>query len=451
SSTTTSINATVGGSSGNITVTANNACGSSTPQTLVITVSPVPSTPGSISGSTTVCATSSQTYSISPVGGATSYTWTLPGGWTGSSTTTSINTTVGGSSGNITVTANNACGSSTAQTLNVTVNTAPATPGSISGNIIVCATSSQTYAVTAVAGATSYTWTLPGGWTGTSTTNFINTTVGASGGFITVTANNACGNSAAQTLNVTVNTIPAQPSSISGNASVCEGSSQPYSVTNDASATSYAWILPATWSGSSTTNAINSAAGTSGGTISVTANNSCGSSTSQTLSVIVNSLPTVTLTLNPTSVCVDNAVYVITGASPSGGTFSGPGVSSGSFNAATAGVGIHTVTYAFTDGNGCTDSNTDQITVNNCTDISDFGTGISDVVIYPNPFSSEFAISGSFTGLVEMKLFNSLGELITSVEITSNFKLQTSNFPAGVYFLQLENENETATKKIIKQ
>jgi hypothetical protein len=71
----------------------------------------VPATPGSISGTATVCQGSTNTYSVNPVSGATSYTWTLPNGWAGSSVTESIQATVN-SSGTISVTANNSYGSS---------------------------------------------------------------------------------------------------------------------------------------------------------------------------------------------------------------------------------------------------------------------------------------------------------------------------------------------------
>ncbi len=58
----------------------------------------------------------------------------------------------------------------------------------------------------------------------------------------------------------------------------------------------------------------------------------------------------------------------ITGGSPMGGSFSGPGVIDNgdgtyNFNPATAGVGIHTIVYSFTDGNGCDDMSTDMVEV----------------------------------------------------------------------------------------
>lgn len=80
----------------------------------------------------------------------------------------------------------------------------PAVPNAISGTALVCASSASTYSVTSVAGATSYTWTLPNGWTGASTTNSIDAIAGNIGGTISVSANNACGASAEEMLTVTV-------------------------------------------------------------------------------------------------------------------------------------------------------------------------------------------------------------------------------------------------------
>ena len=101
------------------------------------------------------------------------------------------------------------CGSVNA-TGTITVNpAAPAIPGTISGTAAQCAgLASQTYSIAAVTNATSYTWTVPTGWsiTAGTVTNSITVTVGASGqnGNVTVRATNSGGTSAAQTLAVTV-------------------------------------------------------------------------------------------------------------------------------------------------------------------------------------------------------------------------------------------------------
>jgi hypothetical protein len=167
----------------------------------------LPAQPGTISGNTTPCQGSANTYSVTPVAGATSYTWTLPAGWSGTSTSNAIVATTGTSGGVIRVIANNDCGSGIEKTLLVSVQSIPAQPGAISGPASVLQGSTYIYSVSSVAGVT-YTWTLPYGWTGSSVTNSISATAGASGGLISVIAGNVCGTSPARTLTVTSTSIP---------------------------------------------------------------------------------------------------------------------------------------------------------------------------------------------------------------------------------------------------
>lgn len=114
--------------------------------------------------------------------------------------------------------------------ISAAVNTPPATPGAISGNAAVCSGSSNTYSITSVTGATSYTWTLPSGWTGSSTTTSITAAASSTSGNISVTANNSYGSSSAQTIAVTVNTINTSVSVLGA------------SLTADAAGATYQWI-----------------------------------------------------------------------------------------------------------------------------------------------------------------------------------------------------------------
>lgn len=107
------------------------------------------SAPGVISGLTTVCPGSTNTYSISAVSGATSYTWTLPGGWVGTSTTTSIDVTANSTGGDISVTANNACGASAPTILTITTAAAVDVSTSLSG---------ITISANNVGGGVTYQW-----------------------------------------------------------------------------------------------------------------------------------------------------------------------------------------------------------------------------------------------------------------------------------------------------
>ncbi|MDQ3051534.1 MAG: M12 family metallo-peptidase [Bacteroidota bacterium] len=252
---------------------------------------PTPSQPGSITGTTSYCGTSTQTYSVTAVSGATSYTWTQPSGWSGSSTTNSITVTTSATGGTISVTANNSCGSSSARTLTITGNSTPSQPGNLTGSTSVCQSASQTYSISAVNGATSYNWTLPSGWSGSSSSNSITATPGASGGTVSVAAVNSCGASTVRSITVSVNAIPVQPGSISGTSNVCAATSYTYSVSSVAGATSYTWTLPSGWIGSSVSNSITVTSGSAGGNITVKANNSCGSGTVRSFVVSMAAAP----------------------------------------------------------------------------------------------------------------------------------------------------------------
>jgi hypothetical protein len=74
-------------------------------------------------------------------------------------------------------------------------------------------------------------------------------------------------------------------------------------------------------------------------------------------------LPVVSITGLNSSYCVNAPAVVLTGL-PGGGTFSGTGIANGQFNPSSAGIGTFTITYTYSDGNNCTNSTTQSITVN---------------------------------------------------------------------------------------
>ncbi len=297
------VNTGVFGQDGNLMVTADNSCGSSTPASQAVTINPdAPVTPGAISGNTLVCSASSQIYSIASVPNATSYTWSVPSDWTITSGqgTISINVTAGstGQNGDISVTANGTCGTSTASALTVSVSPpGPAVLGVITGSANACPAVNEIYSVAIIPDATTYTWSVPTGWTITSGqgTSSVNVVTGATGdnGDISVVAGNICGSSTPSTLAVTVlPAIPAVPGTISGNTAVCPGTSETYSIPAVLNATSYTWVVPAGWSitsGQGTTSVtVNTGTFGQNGNITVTSDNSCGSSLPSSLSLTVN-------------------------------------------------------------------------------------------------------------------------------------------------------------------
>lgn len=176
-------------------------------------------TPGPIAGSGSVSCSSITTtnYSVPAVSGASTYTWTVPAGWTINSGqgTTSINiTTSGTTGGTLSVIASGVCGISVPATKTITVGQIQ--PDVISGPAQLCSPfTATTYSIDLVPGATSYIWTLPTGWTGTSTTTSITVTPSSTSGTIRVVAVGPCGNSPATTLAVaTASAVTTTPASV---------------------------------------------------------------------------------------------------------------------------------------------------------------------------------------------------------------------------------------------
>ena len=86
-----------------------------------------------------------------------------------------------------------------------------------------------------------------------------------------------------------------------------------------------------------------------------------GCSKTLTFNITGPSLPIVTLAPFA-NVLNTAAAFALTGGSPVGGTYSGPGVTGSTFNPA-IGVGTYAITYTYTDSNGCANSATRNITV----------------------------------------------------------------------------------------
>ena len=406
-----------------------------------------PAQPASISGTSSVCINSIQTHSITPVLGATSYTWTLPSGWKGTSTTTSIIDTTGTLGGIISVVANNTCGSSAIKTLNALIPPTPAQPGVISGNDNVCQNSIQKYSVVAVSGATNYIWTLPSGWSGTSTADSIFATVGILGDTISVKATNNCGTSAARKLPLRVKLIPSTPTLIHGNNNVCKNSSQLYSIDSVQGATSYTWTLPSGWAGSSTSNLIATRAGSSTGNIFVKANNSCGNSLVDSLPInvkVVNSTVTVsgnTLSANATAATFQwltcPAMQIINSATNQ--------------NYSPSKNGSYAVAV---NQNNCIDTSTCYILSH--VGISNLSSD-QNLIVYPNP--TDGLLNIGYTGLndntIRIIVSNTLGQILIEKEIklptkSSQTQIDINDLPNGIYFLTVNSSEINQVFKIQK-
>jgi gliding motility-associated-like protein len=168
-----------------VVVTNANGCTSLASAATSVTVNPLPSTPTITAGSaTTFCAGGSVVLTATA---SSSYAWYKNGIAISGANAQTYTATASGAY-TVVVTNANGCTSAASAATTVTVNVPPAAPAVISGPIETYPTRTHTYSVTPVAGATSYIWTLPSGWSGSSSTASINVTVGSSNGTISVVA-----------------------------------------------------------------------------------------------------------------------------------------------------------------------------------------------------------------------------------------------------------------------
>lgn len=266
-------------------------------------------------------------------------------------------------------------------------------------------------------------------WSTGSTSSTINVT---SSGTYWVSLTNACATKA-DTVTITV-AAPIIPTiTASGPTIICAGDSVTLS---SSPASSYLW------STSSVSQSVTTAVT---GTYSVTTSdgNGCTASASQT--VTVNTIPVVTISINPDTVCTSMPSFALTGESPPGGIYSGSGVSGGNFNPS-SGMGTHIIYYTYTDGAGCADSDSAMIFVDLCTDITETGSAI--VLVYPNPFNDHAMVS--ITGNLKDVVFiihDMLGKEVKRVYPSSdNFRIDREEMSDGLYFFTLMDEHKIISK-----
>lgn len=148
------------------------------------------------------------------------------------------------------------------------------------------------------------------------------------------------------------------------------------------------------------------------------------------------------------TMCDYNPAYVLTEGSPSGGTYSGPGVNSGQFDPGAAGVGTWQLTYTYTDVNGCVGSANSVINVDPCLSIEN--PSLDSWIVYPNPTSGMVYIEN--TALIqEYKVFDFAGRLVlesSNVNMTE-ISLDLSKFADGVYHIELTSKHSIDNIRIV--
>lgn len=388
-----------------------------------------------ISGLAGICVGDITTYTIPADQFSTVYTWTVPSGLTlvqQISTSLSIAGTTPGTYWINVYGTNGTCGlQGPSDSIAVTVNALPAVAATASSAVCVGGNVTLT-----ASGASTYVW-MPGSLTGTTESVSPSTTTTYT---LTGTDANGCVNT--DTTVATINQLPTLTAS--ANSTICAGDSASVSVTG---ASTYVW-MPGNLTGSAL-----SVTPSSTTTYTITGTDANGCSDTTTTTVTVNSLPSVTLTAQGTH-CFDDAAFTLSGGAPTGGTYSGPGVSAGMLTPATAGNGTHTITYSYTDANGCSSSATSSVVIDACASVSE-ASGFYGVTYTPNPATDVMTVrwDAAKTEVNSVEVRDVTGRVVLTENVSSNgnVELNVASLPAGNYTLVMINNTAKANYSFIKK
>ncbi|MCU0436222.1 MAG: T9SS type A sorting domain-containing protein [Bacteroidia bacterium] len=302
----------------------------------------------------------------------------------------------------------------------------PAVPSiTSSGPLTFCTGGS----VTLTAG-TGVSWV----WSNSATTSSI--TVSQSGTF-SVTASDASG-CAAVSAPVTVNVVapPVATFSSSGPLTFCQGNTVTLTAQGG---NSYVWSTGAT-SASITVS-------TSGSYFVVASNGTC-TDTSLSADVTVNPLPQVSVQLSQDSFCTNQTLFALGGGSPAGGSWSGNGVSGSNFNPQAAGAGVQTITYTWTDSLGCTNSASQNVWVDVCTDVAN--AIMAGYNVYPNPANDQFTLITGSEKQLQFELTDVSGRTVRSFTVIAQQTIDIKDLSAGVYFVRCVNAGLPVTRLLVQ-
>jgi uncharacterized protein (DUF427 family) len=275
----------------------------------------------------------------------------------------------------------------------------------------------------------SYLWN-----TGATTQSITANTAGSY--WVTVTNANSC-TAVSNIISVTVTNSTTAGIAASGPLTFCQGGS----VTLTASGgSSYLW---------SNNTSGNSLLVTQPGSYYVIAQNGLCTDTSSVINVAVNALPFVTLTLPQDSFCSNQpSASVLSGGSPAGGVWSGPGVSGNLFTPALAGPGLHTIAYTYTDTNACSNIATEVVFVDVCNGVNT--TTADAFAVYPNPAHNVVIIRlGEDHQVKTIVLYDMTGRLLMQEAVNNRTQLELSlnGLESGVYLIEAGNKQIKLVKE----
>jgi hypothetical protein len=165
----------------------------------------------------------------------------------------------------------------------------------------------------------------------------------------------------------------------------------------------------------------------------------------------VTSFPVVTFTNPGDTVCAQASAFSMNGA-PSGGVYTGNGVSGDMFDPSAANVGANDIIYVYTDSVGCAGNDSATFYVQDCASIGE--ATLVGVSVYPNPASSIITVAlPDHVSEGIAVLYDANGRLVQSHTLTETVStLEISSLSAGVYVVEINNTiGQSAQFRLIKK
>ena len=164
------------------------------------------------------------------------------------------------------------------------------------------------------------------------------------------------------------------------------------------------------------------------------------------------SLPVVSWSNSTDSILAGSSPFALTGGTPAGGTYTGPGVWANTFYADSAGPGQYTVTYTYNDGAGCSNTATKTFVVLalGLREIFD----ATDIHLYPNPVNNTVVLESELLGAADISamLYDITGKRILVGYDRSGNKItfNVSALAEGTYWLRFNVQGYEVCRKFVK-
>jgi len=332
----------------------------------------------------------------------------------------------------VAITDANGCISQT-DTLSITVNALPNDSVYLSGQAVFC--DGDSVVITSAASGVDYNWS--NGSTFSNVT--IDQTLPVS---VTITDQNGCINYS-DTINVVANPLPDTTITVTGSLDLCPGDT----VTLAAQGGMNDYL----WSNGTYLSSIDIA---QSGNYNVALVNSFGCiDTSNTYTTILHPLPSVSSIIGTTSGVTPLQQYVYVVTQNVGSTYSW-NITNGVI---VSGQGSNVLTVMWSQANSgaltmienngyCEDSSSVSIT----TTFNVSETALNPAILFPNPTQGLFKIVMNYAEPVNIHLIDSRGKkLSTFSRNLKEIELDATEYPAGVYQVVLEFENEVQTLRLV--